>query len=124
MFDPFNHEDPALDAAIAAAYSHLETLEADTDEYEKTVDQISKFYALKNQTAELNFKAQTEAVTQKRAFGESQWEAEQADLPFYRRVDPNTALTVLGNLTVALIVIKYEQTGVIATQVRNFMQKI
>jgi hypothetical protein len=124
MFNPFDQEDTDLDEAIASAYAHLTTLTADTDEYEQTVDQISKLYALKTQIAELSLQAQQSYATHQLAQDQSTWQEEQDDLPFYKRIDPNTALTVLGNLTVALIVIKYEQTGVIATQVRNFMQKI
>ena len=44
--------------------------------------------------------------------------------PFYARVSPDAVLAVTGNLVIALIVVKYEQTGVISSQVRNFIKKI
>lgn len=38
-------------------------------------------------------------------------------------VDPNTLLTVLGNIAIGLSVLKYEQTGVITTRIRDFLVK-
>ena len=38
--------------------------------------------------------------------------------------DPNKLAMVAGNIFVALVVIKYEQTGVITTRLHNFLQKI
>lgn len=124
MFDPFDHEDFDLDAAIARVYSYLMNLDPESKEFQATTDRLTDLYALKNQAAQLNFQAQTEAVTQKRAFAESQWEAELATRPFYQRIDPNTALTVVGNILIGFAVIKYEQTGVISSKVMSFMKKI
>lgn len=123
MFDPFNFEDDDLTEAIRSAYADLKSFTADDEGYQKTVDQLTKLYALKNQTAQLNFQAQTESATHKRAQAESQWEAEQAELPFYKRVSPDTIVAVAGNLLVAVVVVKYEQTGVIASKVTSFMRK-
>lgn len=124
MFNPFDHEDPDLDEAIASAYTDLRHHKAHEDEYSRTVRQISELYALKNQTAQLNLQAQQSAAAQQLAEDQNAWSEEQADLPFYQRVDPNTVLTVLGNVFIGLAVIKYEQTGVISSKVMTFMRKI
>jgi hypothetical protein len=138
MFDPFDHEDIALDRAIASAYSHLATLDTDSDEYQKTLTQLSKLYALKRETAQLNLQAQQataadalsnfqhelECEQHKLACEQQTWEREQCDLPFWKRIDPNTALSVAGSILTAVIVVKYEQTGVISSKVMSFMRKI
>ena len=124
MFDPFDIEDTDLDEAIASAFADLRHHKADSDEYRKAVEQLSKLYALKNQTAQLNLQAQQSAAAQQLANDQNAWQEEQDQRPFYRRVDPNTALTVAGNILIGIVVIKYEQTGVISTKVRDFMRKI
>jgi CHASE3 domain sensor protein len=87
--NPFNTEDSNLDEAIASAFADLKAHSADEEGYHKTVDQLTKLYALK-----------------------------------HKRVDPNTVLTVAGNIFIGLAVIKYEQTGVISSKVMSFMKKI
>lgn len=124
MFNPFDREDPALDEAIASAFADLKSHSADEEGYQKAVDQLSKLYALKNQTAQLNLQAQQSAASQQLANDQNAWQEEQESRPFFKRVDPNTALTVAGNLLIGLAVIKYEQTGVISTKVMSFMRKI
>jgi len=124
MFDPFDHEDFDLIAAINSAYDDLRHHKADSDEYRKIVNQLTDLYALKHQTDQLNLQAQTAGAAQQLAHDESRWQEEQAERPLYERVDPNTVLTVFGNILVALAVIKYEQTGVIASKVMTFMKKI
>lgn len=80
--------DTTLDEAIASAYADLKAHSADEDGYQKSVDQLTKLYALKK-----------------------------------KGVDPNVLITVAGNLLIGLSVIKYEQTGVIATKVMSFLTK-
>lgn len=124
MFNPFDHEDIDLDAEIARVYEHLKHFSAEDEEYQKAVDQLSKLYALKNSAAQLSLQAQQTFAAHQLASDQNTWQEEQDQRPFYKRVEPNTVATVLGNLAVALIVIKYEQTGVISTKVTNFMRKI
>jgi hypothetical protein len=40
-----------------------------------------------------------------------------------KRVDPNTVLTVAGNLAIGLAVIKHEKTSVITSKVWSFLTK-
>lgn len=142
MFTPFDHEDATLDEAIASAYLNLAQHTAESEEYAAAVNQISKLYALKNQSAQLNLQAQQSAASQQLAneqaaasqqladrqqqLAEDQnaWSEERDELPFLQRIDPNTLVTVAGNLLIGLLVIKYEQTGVISSKVMSFMKKI
>lgn len=124
MFNPFDTEDIALDEAIASAYSDLAHHKADSDEYQKTLTQLSQLYALKNQTAQLSLQAQSTFAAQQLEEDKNAWQEEQDEKPFYARVDPNTVLTVAGNVLIGLLVIKYEQTGVISSKVMTFMKKI
>lgn len=83
-------EDTNLNEAIESAFADLKSHSADEEGYQKTVDQLTKLYALQNKK---------------------------------QSIDPNVALTVAGNLLIGLSVIKYEQTGVIATKVMSFLMK-
>lgn len=137
MITDFDTEDSNLDEAIASAYSDLKSFSADEEGYQKAVDQLSKLYALKNQTAQLNLQTQTAAAAHvlaetkhqleidqhQLALDESRWQEEQAEKSFFERVDPSTVLTVAGNLVIALIVIKYEQKSVISTKALSFLKK-
>jgi hypothetical protein len=123
VFTPFDHEDSDLTEAIASAHSDLKAFSADEEGYQKAVDQLSKLYALQNNLAQLNLQAQQSFAAHQLALDESRYAEEQNERPFYERVDPNTVVTVAGNLLVALIVIKYEQKSVIATKVMSFMRK-
>ena len=120
----FLPEDSALDEAIASAFADLASHNASEDNYQKTVDQLSKLYALKNQQDKINLEfQQSEAKhTLEQQAQDYQYDLDQ--LPFYKRVDPNVALTVAGNIFIGLAVIKYEQTGVISTRIKDFMKKI
>lgn len=89
MFALFRQEDPALDAAIASVYKEMNAVNADDPVYAKSVEQLAKLYALKNE----------------------------------KPVDPNTVLTVIGNLAIALIVVKFERTDVITTKLFSFLPK-
>lgn len=40
-----------------------------------------------------------------------------------KRVDPNTALTVAGNLAIGVAVLKHERTAVITSKVWSFLTK-
>lgn len=124
MFDPFNTEDRDLDDAIANVYNDMKKTTADTDEFRNCQQRLSELYALKNQTAQLSLQAQQSYATHQLACDQNAWQEEKDELPFYKRVDPNTALTVLGNIFIGLAVIKYEQTGVISSKVMTFMRKI
>ena len=124
MFDPFDHEDPALDEAIASAFADLKSHSADEEGYQKAVDQLSKLYALKNNAAQLSLQAQQSHAAHQLACDQNTWQEELDQRPFLKRVDPNTALTVAGNLLIGLAVIKYEQRNVISTKVMSFMKKI
>lgn len=123
MFDPFSIEDQDLDDAIANVYNDMKKFNADSEEYRNAASQLTVLYALKNQTAQLNLQAQQSAAAQQLACDQNAWQEEQDDLPFYKRVSPDTALTVAGSLVTALIVIKYEQTGVISSKAMSFMRK-
>lgn len=89
MFKAFRQEDPDLTEAIASAYRDLAGCDADSEEYQKIVDQLVKLNSLKNQG-----------------------------------LDPNTLVTVAGNLAIGLVVIKYEQAAVITSKIWSFMKKI
>ena len=124
MFNPFAHEDSDLDAAIASAYSDLKSFSADEEGYRNAVSQLKELYALKHKTAELTLKSQESYAEHQLEQDKNAWAEEQESRPFFKRVDPNTALTVAGNLAIALFVVKYEQTGVISSKVTSFMKKI
>lgn len=123
MFD-LNVNDPALEEAIAKVYSDLKKFKSDDDEFQKAITQLSKLYAIQDQLAQLQLQAQKDYAAHQLAQDQSAWNEEQDSRPFYMRVDPNTVVTVLGNLAIGLAVIKYEQTGVISTKVMSFMRKI
>lgn len=89
MINPFNPKDQALDEAIASVYSDLAGFTAETDEYQKAMNQLTALYALRE-----------------------------------KRVDPNVVLTTLGNIGIALAVIKYEQTGIVTSKVFQFLGKM
>lgn len=124
MFDPFSHEDHDLSEAIASALADLKSFNADDEGYEKTVNQLTKLYAIKHDADQLNLQAQKDHASHQLECDKNTWQEEQDQRPFYMRVDPNTLLTVAGNAFVALAVIKYEQRGVIASKVMTFMKKI
>lgn len=124
MFDTFNTTDTNLEAAIASAYSDLSKFKADEEGYRNAVDQLTKLYKLKIDTAKLHLEADETAAKHQLAADQNAWQEEQDQRPFYRRVDPNTALTVAGNILIGLAVIKYEQTGVISSKVMSFVKKI
>lgn len=124
MKNPFSIEDIALDEAIASAHSDLANYGAETDEYQKAVDQLSKLYKLRNDNLQSFQDAQLAEATHMLQADAQAYSEEQDELPFYRRVDPNTVLTVAGNILIGLAVIKYEQTGVISSKVMSFMKKI
>lgn len=124
MINPFPIEDPTLDEAIASAFADLKSHNAASDEYQKTVDQISKLYKLKNEAYEGYQNAQEFELKHQLECDQNAYQEELRELPFYKRVDPNTALTVAGNILIGLAVIKYEQTGVISSKVMTFMKKI
>lgn len=124
MFEPFNIEDIDLDAAIASAFDDLRQHRADSDEYRKTVDQLMKLHELKNSVAQLNLNSQTAFAAQQLAEDQNAYQEEQDARPFYQRVDANTVFTVVGNLLIGVLVIKYEQTGVISSKIFSFMKKI
>lgn len=124
MFNPFDREDSDLDAAIASAFADLKSFSADEPGYQTTVDQLSKLYKLKHDVATLSLQAQKDHAAHQLASDQNAWQEEQEARPFFKRVDPNTALTVAGNLFIGLAVIKYEQTGVISSKVMSFMKKI
>lgn len=123
MFD-INTEDSDLDAAITAAFAHLTNLKPEEEGYQTTVDQLSALYKLKHDSQKLVLESQQSYATHQLAQDESRYQEEQNERPFYERVDPNTVLTVAGNIFIGLVVVKYEQTGVIRTAVTSFMKKI
>lgn len=118
-------EDPALDEEIARVYLHLQQFSAEDEEYRNAVDQLSKLYKLKSEHNKLKLELQMH--NHKHSLEVQQMENAQAELAkssFFTRVSPDAVLAVAGNLAIALIVVKYEQTGVISSQVRNFIKKI
>lgn len=123
MINPFPNQDPALEAAIASALKDLASHQADSDEYAKAVDQLTKLYKIRN--ASLQAYSEAEKFKNEHSLELERFSIEEAcnELPAWRRVSPETVLTVAGNLAIALIVVKYEQTGVISSQVRNFIRK-
>ena len=123
MFDPFTHEDPALDEAIASAFNDLTSHNAADEGFQQTVDQLSKLYSLKNAQAQLNLQAQQSHAAHQLACDQNAWAEELDQRPFYMRVSPDTLLTVAGSLLTAVIVVKYERTGVISSKVMSFMKK-
>lgn len=124
MFDPFDHEDDDLTEEIARVYTHLKSFSAEDKEYQQAAHQLTALYALKNQTAQLNLQAQKDFAAHQLESDKNAWQEEQDSRPFLQRVEPGTIVTVAGNLVIALIVIKYEQSSVISTKVTNFMKKI
>lgn len=124
MSYPFDHEDSALDAEIARVYEQLTTWGAEDEEYQKAVDQLTKLYKLKHDQSKLNLELyQTDSKNNLEA-ETAQFEREQTTKSWLQRVEPSTVIAVAGNLAVALVVVKYEQTGVIASKVTSFMKKI
>lgn len=135
IVNPFPTEDSALDEEIARVYTHLAQFSAEDEEYQKAVDQLSKLYKLKTEQSKLALELHqhtdkhtldTRRQADEQALAQQQMDAQyDADnRPFYARVSPDAVLAVTGNLVIALIVVKYEQTGVISSQVRNFIKKI
>lgn len=142
MFDPFDHEDPDLTAAIRSAHRDLTNYKAESDEYRAALSQLNQLYRIRQEQFQLNLQAQREyaahqlagkqfdhqveldVAQHQLALDQNEWQEEQDQRPFWRRVEPSTALTVAGNLAIALLVVKYEQRSVISTQVRHFMQRI
>lgn len=124
MFNPFDHEDANLEEAIATAYEYLQRFNADEEEHQKTVDQLSKLYALKNQNAQLNLQAQASFAAHQLECDKNAWKEEQDDLPFHKRISPDAAIAVTANLLVALIVVKYEERNVVSTKLLGFLRKI
>lgn len=122
--NPFLNEDTNLDAEINRVYSYLSHLDPNGEEYQKTVDQLKKLYALKHDMDKLNLEHHQFDTKIALEIEQEEHKKELASKPWIKRVDPNTALTVLGNLAIGFAVIKYEQTGVISTRIRDFMQKI
>lgn len=123
MFDPFDREDPALTAEIARVHAYLTNIDPDAEQYQSTVDQLSKLYKLQNETAQLSLQAQEKFASHLLECDKNAWSEEQDELPFWKRVDPSTLVTVAGNLTIALVVIKYEERAVISTKALSFMKK-
>ena len=88
MFNPFKPEDPALDEAIAEVLNDMKGSSSYEEEYQKSVDQLTKLYALKQKS-----------------------------------VDPNTLMTVAGNIFIGMAVLKFESTGVVTSKIWSFLQK-
>lgn len=88
MFNPFRPEDPALDEAIAEVLQDMKGNHSYEDEYQKSVEQLTKLYALKQ-----------------------------------KGVDPNTLMTVAGNIFIGMAVLKFESTGVVTSKIWSFLQK-
>ena len=123
MFDPFDHEDEALTEEIARVHAYLTNIDPDGDQYQSTVDQLSKLYKLQNDIAQLSLQAQEKFASHQLACDKNAWCEELDERPFWMRVDPSTLATVAGNLAIALIVIKYEERAVISTKALSFMKK-
>lgn len=123
MFTPFSHEDHALESEIARVYSRLNDLQPDDEEYQKASSQLSRLYKLRTEQAQLHLQAQKEHAAHQLACDVNTWKEEQDQRPFYARISPDTALAVAGSLVTALIVVKYEQAGVISTKAMSFMRK-
>lgn len=122
--NPFPTEDSALDEEIARVYSRLATFEAETEEYRNAVDQLSKLYKLKEKQNQLALELYQHKDKHSLEQQQMDHQYDEDNRPFYARVSPDAVLAVAGNLAIALIVVKYEQTGVISSQVRNFIKKI
>ena len=123
MFDPYDHEDSALTEEIARVHAYLQVIAPDDESYQKTVDQLSKLYSLQHNAAQLTLQAQKEYASHLLECDKNAWQEEQDERPFWKRVEPSVALTVAGNLAIALIVIKYEERAVISTKALSFMKK-
>ena len=122
--NPFQTEDSNLHEAIASAFADLKNFSANDEGYQAATDQLVKLYKLKHDQSKLNLELHVADNKILLDEANAEFEREQTTKPFYMRVDPNTALVVLGNLAVGLIVVKYEQTGVISSKVMSFMKKI
>lgn len=138
MFNPFDIQDHDLSAAITAAFVDLNKYDAESEDYQKIVNQLTELYALKHNVEKLSLDAQIAYAAhqqtieahqlavdaQQLACDQNAWQEEQDQRSFLMRISPDTALIVAGNLALGLAVIKYEQTGVIASKVLSFMRKI
>lgn len=122
--NPFPTEDSNLEEAIASAFADLKAHSADEEGYQKAVDQLTKLYKLKTDMSKLNLEFQQSEAEHALEQQKLDHRYDEDNRPFYKRVDPNVVLTVAGNIFIGLAVIKYEQTGVISTKVRDFMKKI
>ena len=123
MFDPFAHEDSALTEEIARVHAYLHAIAPDADEYQSTVDQLSKLYKLQNDAAQLSLQAQEKYASHLLECDKNAWQEELDERPYWKRIEPNTLAMVAGNLAIALIVIKYEERAVISTKALSFMKK-
>lgn len=122
--NPFEYEDHDLDVAIASVFNELATMQVDGDSYQKATNQLNKLYALKHEQIRIELEYQIHADKQTLAQQEQDHQYDQDNLPWHKRLDPNAVLAVAGNIFIGLAVIKYEQTGVISSQVRHFIRKI
>ena len=124
MSNPFPGEDPTLDAAIAAAFSTLANIKVDEEGYKTAVANLTSLYDIKNAALQHYQDAEEFEYEFNLKADAQHFEQQNAEKPFYMRVDPNTVVTVVGNIFIGLAVIKYEQTGVISSKVMSFMKKI
>lgn len=122
--NPFHNEDPALDEAIASAFADLASAHADEEKHRDIVQQLTELYKLKHDTAKIALEFHQSETKHK--LEEDQWSHQLATeaLPWYKRVSPDTVVTVFGNILIGVVVVKYEQTGVISSKVMSFMKKI
>ncbi len=102
----------ALEAASADAKNTLDA--------EKLALEAASANAKNTLDAEKNtFEAERVALER------TQWlhQRELESRPFFKRVDPNVAVTVAGNLVIGIAVIKHERTAVITSKVWSFLTK-
>lgn len=121
---PFDNEDSDLDAAITRALNYLATCDPTSESYSLTTQRLTELYAIKRGQQKLNLELYEFDHKHELELEKIERQDEADARPFYKRVDPNTVAAVVGNLAIGLLVIKYEQTGVISTKIHSFMRKI
>lgn len=96
MLNP-NHSDDksGLEKAIDTVFSEMAGVSCDSDEYAKMVDNVVKLYPLK-----------------------------EKDIPFLKRLSPDTIALVVGNIIVAMLIVGHERAHVVTSKAGQYLLKL
>lgn len=122
--------DQNLEEAISRAFRSLAQHDLDSDEYSKTLQQITKLYSLKlpyDSQAKLDSIAveqEVKLLTEERLSKQMTMEANTPDSKKLWGFSKDQLLSVGGNLAGILVVLHYEQIHVIASKAFGMLGKI